>query len=443
MESGAGSRKVPDGTLAVPLSENERILAIAIGRRWIEATRLPLIEATLAALPEANAADLLHEQGMIDSDQRNWLRAQEPVRSQEARREPFIDQCLGEAAEQGASDLHLVSHRPPLCRCRGSLQCLGGHGNALPPGQLEEIVGQILPSGIRDTLARQGWVSLPYRGDRLQIRLIVGRDANGYFLSFRLPFPRPLELGELGIDEAMELTAIPSGLVILTGGSGHGKSTLLAALARRILRSRSGRLVLLEDLPECAGTEDGPRVVRLAFSELAADRDEILRSAFALDPDVLLVDTVVARSRLRLLVEETARAGALVLATLGFRGVAEALRALCTAMPKGASRSLLARTLRAVFALELVPDAGGRGCVVATERFRNVPAAAAAMVQEELGQMESVLGAAGGKHFQPIDDSLWRLFQQGFLTMQAAYARCRYRSRWVARMQDPDPAGGR
>lgn len=400
-----------------------------------------MIQAALAAIPEANVADLLHEQGIIDADQWGWLRTQEIPHPQEARRELFVDQCLREAAELEASDLHLISHHPPLCRRHGSLRLLGDR-EVLSPRRVEEIAERILPSGIGEALADRGWVSLPYGGDPLRIRLTVGHDANGHFLSFRLPFSRPLELSELGAEEAIPLTAIPSGLVILAGCSGHGKSTLLAALARQIHRSRFGRIVLLEDLPEHAWAERSPRVIRIASSPLVAEEDELLRSAYSLDPDVLLLDSRLARSRLRLLVEQTARSRALVVATLDVRGVAESLRALCFATPKGASRSSLVRTLRAVFALELVPDAAGRGRVAATELFHNVPAAGALLAQAEPVQIESVLRAAGGRHFQPIDSSLWRLFQRGLLSMQAAYARCRYRSQWVTRVQESNPAGG-
>ncbi|MDD4933644.1 MAG: ATPase, T2SS/T4P/T4SS family [Methylacidiphilaceae bacterium] len=421
------------------LLENERILAVALARHWLEEPRLPAVRAALAALPEANAADLLCEQGIIDSDQRIALQRQETALREEARREPYVDQCLMEAAEQGASDLHLAPFHPPLCRCQGLLRSLGASWGTLSPRQVEEMVERILPSRDRPALDRRGWVSLPYGREWPVARLTVGQDAKSYFLSFRLPLPEPIELREIGMEEAAELAAIPSGLVVVTGGAGQGKSTLFSALARRIHRERAGRLVLLEELPEHDGKGDDRGVIRVAFSSLRADRDEVLRAAFALDPDVLLLDASVGRRTLRLLVEETARTGALVVATLGRRSVAEALRDLCEELPKGANRSLLIRTLRAVLALELVPCATGKGRVAACEIFRNVPVAGVALMKAEPCHLENVLAAGDGSHFQPIDDSLWRLFQQGLVTMEAAYTRCRYRSRWVERMHVPNP----
>lgn len=421
-----------------PAAGNERILATAIGRRWLDEARLPVIRAALATLPDADAADLLLEQGVIDSSQRAWLRRQETGGPQEAQGEPLVDQCLREAVEQGASDLHLVPDHPPLCRRLGLLRSLGGDWRSLSARQVEEIVERVLPARKKEVLARQGWAALPYGGNLLRSRLTVGRDAKGYFLSFRLPFPRPLELGELGLEEAAALARIPSGLILVAGASGQGKSTLLAALARQVRHSRPGRLVILEDLPEHPWEEEGPRVVRIAFSEIRGEEDEVLRSAFSLDPDVLLLDASLAPRTFPLLVEEAARTGALVMATLGLRGVAEVLRMLCAVMSRESSRSLLVRTLRAIIALELVPGATGRERVAATEIFRNEPAAGAALTKAKPERIEQLLDTAGGKHFQPIDDSLWRLFQQGRVTMQAAYARCRYRPRWVARMHAPD-----
>ncbi|QSR84012.1 ATPase, T2SS/T4P/T4SS family [Methylacidimicrobium sp. B4] len=422
-------------------SGNERILATAIGHRWLEEARLPAIRAALATLPEANAADLLHEQGLIDSTQRAWLRRQETSEPHGAPGEPFVDQCLREAALQGCSDLHLAPNHPPLCRRQGRLRSLGGGWSALSVRHIAEIVERTLPACGREALARQGWASLPYAGGRLRTRLTVGRDATGYFLSFRLLFPHAPELRDLGMEEAMPLATIPSGLILVAGGSGQGKSTLLAALARQVRRSRPGRVVILEDLPEHAWEDDPPRPVRIAFAELHGERDEVLRAAFAMDPDVLLLDVSVGPSTLPLLVEETARSGALVMATLGLRGVAEVLRSLCAEMPQEASRSLLVRTLRAIIALELVPGATGKERVAATELFRNVPAAAASLTSARPERIESVLDVGEGRHFQPIDDSLWRLFQESRITMEAAYARARYRPRWVARMHAPDYPG--
>ncbi|VVM04811.1 ATPase, T2SS/T4P/T4SS family [Methylacidimicrobium tartarophylax] len=420
--------------------ENERILAVAVVRRWLEEARLPAIRAALSALPEANAADLLCEQGIIDSNQRIALQGKETTRREETRRQPFVDQCLTEAAAQGASDLHLVPFHSPLCRCLGLLRGLGASWGILSPQQTEELVEQILPSRDRETLKRQGWASLPYGREQPRARLTVGRDATSYFLSFRLPFPDPIELRALGMEDAGELAAIPSGLVVVAGGVGQGKTTLFSALARRIHRTRTGRLVLLEQLPEHPWKEEGRPIVRIAFSDLRADRNKVLRAAFALDPDILLLDASVGRGTLRLLVEETARTGVLVMATLGLRSVTEALRELCAAMPHGGSRSLLVRTLRAILSLELVPLATGKGRVAACELFRNVPAAGVALLKADPSRLENVLDAAGGSHFQPIDDSLWRLFQQGLIRMEGAYTRCRNRSRWAERMHAPNPS---
>ncbi|MGD9896412.1 MAG: ATPase, T2SS/T4P/T4SS family [Candidatus Methylacidiphilaceae bacterium] len=420
------------------LSGNEQILAVALARHWVEEPRLPAIRTALSALPEANAADLLCEQGMIDSEQRAWLQRLETNLPEEERREPFVDRCLTEAAELGASDLHLVPLHPPLCRCHDLLRRLRSDWEALLPQQVEEMVVRILPPGERAALARQGRISCLYGRDGPRARLTVGRDAKGYFLSFRVPFPGPLVLPELGVEEAAELAMISSGLVVIAGGAGQGKSTLFAAIARQIHRTRAGRLVLLEEVPEHPWNEEGRHVIRIAFCHLAADREEVVRGAFSLDPDFLLLDAPVDRRLLRILVEETARTGALVVATFCRRGAAEVLRELCAALPKGAGRPILVRTLSSILALELVPDATGKERVVASELFRNAPAAAAALLKAELGQIESVLVAGGGSHFQPIDDSLWRRFQQGLVTMEAAYARCRYRPRWVERMHSPD-----
>ncbi len=441
LESVARSAKVWSRMPPAQDSGNERILAIAIGHRWFEEARLPAIRAALATLPEANAADLLHEQGMIDSAQRAWLRQQEASEPQRAHGEPFVDQCLREAALQGCSDLHLAPDRPPLCRRHGRLRSLGRGWSALSAQHVAEIVERTLSAHGRESLARLGWASLPYAGGRMRARLTVGRDATGYFLSFRLPFPHSPELSELGMEATMALATIPSGLIIVAGGPGQGKSTLLTALGRQVRRSRPGRVVILEDLPEHAWEDAPPRPIRIAFAELHGERDEVLRAAFTMDPDVLLLDISIGPSTLPLLVEETARSGALVMATLGLCGVAEVLRSLCAEMPQEASRSLLVRTLRAIIALELIPGATGKERVSATELFRNVPAASAALTKAKPERIESVLDVGEGKHFQPIDDSLWRLFQESRITMEAAYARCRYRPRWVARMHAPDFPG--
>src|SRR5919201_2419948 len=201
-----------------------------------------------------------------------------------------IDELLEHMVERNASDLHVTVGTPPAIRVRGDVQRLGGY-DALTPEETQQLLYRILSSEQQKQLELKRQLdfshSIPGLA-RFRVNVYFQRESIG--AAFRL-IPAELKtLEELGIPSSLhQLAEIPRGIVLVTGPTGSGKSTTLAALIDEINRNRAEHILTIEDTIEFLHRHKRCIVNQREIGPDAASFAEALRAALRQDPDVILV----------------------------------------------------------------------------------------------------------------------------------------------------------
>ncbi len=280
-----------------------------------------------------------------------------------------IDEFLRIGREQGGSDVHFTVGRPPLVRVDGALAPIA-HA-ALGHDEIAELLDGVLPPEMRAQLEAHGAADFSYEAGGLgRFRMNVCRHQRGTSAFCRVIPDEIPALDSLGLPRVVShFTRLRSGLVLVTGAAGTGKSTTLASMIREINRSRSLNVLTLEDPIEFVHRSERSLVVQREVGTHVPSFREGLRSALRADPDVLLVGEMRDADTVALALE-AAETGHLVFGTMHTRGAAQTIDRIVDAHPsdhQGQVRHSLADNLRAVVSQELIPAADGRGRRVAAE----------------------------------------------------------------------------
>ncbi len=302
-----------------------------------------------------------------------------------------FNELLESSVKQNASDLHLCAGYSPVLRIDGQLRRQSGP--LLHPALLSRwLDGWLSPA------QKQAWetrhqvdFALAHDGVRLRGHAFIQR--HGPSLALRLiPSNCPLP-AELGIPPAMiEQLNAPEGLILVCGATGSGKSTTLASLIQMLNRESALHIITLEDPVEFLHQGDRALIQQRELGVHVAGFQQGLRAALREDPDVLLLGELRDTESIRLALT-AAETGHLVLATLHTRGAPQAVERLVDVFPAGEKefvRTLLAGSLRAVLAQQLLPRAGG-GRVAAFELLLGVPAVGSLIREGKTHQLVSVL----------------------------------------------------
>ena len=333
------------------------------------------------------------------------------------------------ARARGASDLHLREDEPPTLRLHGRLEALDE-----APLAHEELASLLGARGRRE-VERGRSIDLAHRTeDGARVRVNAYQSARGVALACRfLPRSAPT-LDALGARALADLASLPNGLVLITGPTGSGKSSTMAALAKSLLRARSALLVTLEDPIEFEldlEDEDAPRGRRAPTSlvrqrQIGRDVRDFatgLRDALREDPDVLMVGEMRDAESAALAIT-AAETGHLVLTTLHARSAASAIDRIIDTQPeahRGMLRSQLADSLRAIVAQRLVPRVGG-GRVLALEVLRATPAITSALREGRSGAAVSAMQTGKQSGMVTLERSLADLVRAGTITLESADA---------------------
>ncbi len=281
-----------------------------------------------------------------------------------------IEQLLKETRDLDASDLHLTANTPPVLRVSGRLQCRDCYG-PLTPEDVKRLVYQVLTPRQAEVLER-----------KLSVDLAVGFGGigrfrvNAYFqkgavtcVIRRLADDIPL-LENLGLPPSVNgLSDLPNGLVLVTGATGSGKTTTLAAIIDRINEKYSHNIITIEDPIEYVHSNRRSIVNQ---RELHADVDSFanaLRTALRSDPDVILVGEMRDLETIRAAIM-AAETGHLVFSTLHSRDAVSSITRMISvfsAEEQSQIRQQLSASLKAVISQQLLPRAGGQGRVMAAE----------------------------------------------------------------------------
>ncbi len=333
-----------------------------------------------------------------------------------------MDELLTSMVERGASDLHIVVGSPPMMRLHGTLEPVAEQ--TLSPSAAQELVAAVMSKNDSDVLLDQREVDFAYSlpgVSRFRVNACFQRDSVSAVLRAIPGHPPVLE--KMGLPPIVtEITNKPRGLVVVTGPTGSGKSTTLAAMIHYINRTKAVRIVTIEDPIEFLHSN-----VKSVISQREIGRDTLsfnnaLRSALRQDPDVILVGEMRDLETIQLALT-AAETGHLVFGTLHVTSAPESVNRIVDVFPPGAQEQVrlqLAGVLEAVFTQTLIPRSDGGGRVCAMEILVGTPGVRNLIRENKPAQMMNAIQTGSASGMISLDKCLASFVADGFITLEAA-----------------------
>ncbi len=329
---------------------------------------------------------------------------------------------LAQAVAMGASDVHIKASAVPAVRVDGDLRPTGFP--VLTERQAAFLVEQALVAAAdRETLLRDGQVDFAYvddTGERFRGNAYRTRGATAMVLRHvRAHVPA---LGDLGFPPVMSsLALLESGLIIVSGPTGSGKSTTLASMVDCINRSRRCHILTIEDPIEFVHHDDQASVSQREVLTDTVDFASALRAGMRQDPDVILVGEIRDAETMRTALQ-AAETGHLVLTSLHAKTVVDAVNRVVDLFPRDEQQQMrrsMAETLRALVCQRLLPTGGRRALAlelcVGTTRVQDAIADA-----ERTADLEEILSESGFYGMRTFQQDLVDLVMSGRVTLAEA-----------------------
>lgn len=334
-----------------------------------------------------------------------------------------VDELLRLMTERGASDLHLKPARPPLMRIDGRISPL--ETEDLKPDQIGQMLSAILQPHQKARLERDLSVDLGYGVPGLaRFRCNIYLQRGTLAASFRLiPYTvKPIE--ELGLpDVLLELCDMPQGMVLVTGPTGSGKSTSLAAMIKHITQTRPVNLITIEDPMEFLIADDMATISQREVGTDTPSFGEALKNAMRQDPDIIMVGEMRDPETMSTVIS-AAETGHLVFSTLHTNSSTQTVDRILDSFPANQQsqiRSQLAQVLRAVISIKLVERADGKGRVAALEIMRWSPKIAELIEKGKTSELhEQVETSVTYNRMQSMNQSLLALLAHGTINYEVA-----------------------
>lgn len=333
-----------------------------------------------------------------------------------------IEGLLSLAASNGASDIHLLVGLKPVFRVDGNLTEIENE-EVFSPELMKEVVFSMLDPLRQEMFTKERELDFAYQirqGTRFRVNIHWEKGNIG--LVARVVSSHVPSMQDLGMPEVVyELSRLKQGLILITGPTGCGKSTSIAAIIDLINQERKEHIVTLEDPIEYLFTPQKSiirqRELYRDFMSFASALKHVVRQ----DPNVIMVgemrdlETIAAA----LTVAET---GHLVLATLHTLGSSETIDRIIDVFPahqQNQIRLQLSMELRAVVSQQLVPRVGG-GRIAAREVMINTPAISNLIRENKVSQLRTVLQTSAQEHMQTLDQDLKKLYQERSISRETA-----------------------
>ena len=349
-----------------------------------------------------------------------------------------IDPLLAAMAERNASDLHLTAGSPPMIRVNGKLERLQ-ETDDLELDDIRTIVYRILSTEQQKLLETKRQLDFSYSLPgvaRFRVNAYYQRMSLG--AAFRMVPTRIKTLEELALPERLyELGEKPRGLVLVTGPTGSGKSTTLAALIDRINRTRAEHILTIEDPIEFLHQHRRCIVNQREIGEDATTFSEGLRAALRQDPDVILVGEMRDLETIATALT-AAETGHLVFATLHTQSAPQTIDRIIDAFPAGQQQQVrvqVAATLQGVVTQNLIPTADRRGRTAALEILVPDDAVRNLIRQAKIEQIYSVMQTSSGRGMQTMEQSLADLTIRRVITSEVALSRTSHREQFLGLLE--------
>lgn len=336
-----------------------------------------------------------------------------------------IDEYLLEVLKRNGSDLHFMAGDPPRLRQYGELQPLANE--PLQPQAVQEMLLEIMPKRAQDRLDKHDGADFAHSiPDVARFRVNVLRHLGGLGAVFRVIPSRTKTLDELAMPDAVRaLCKSSNGLILVTGKTGSGKSTTLAAMVDDINARTKGHILTIEDPIEFVHQRKGCLISQREVGVHSPSFASAVHGALREDPDVILVGEMRDLETISIAVT-AAETGILVMGTLHTNGAAPTIDRIINAFPadkQGQVRAMLSTSLRGVVSQQLVPTAGTPGRIAALEIMVNTPAVANLIRQGKNDQLETVMQSGAQHGMRTMDMALQQLLDTRRITGKSAYAK--------------------
>ncbi|MGM0450208.1 MAG: type IV pilus twitching motility protein PilT [Pseudomonadota bacterium] len=337
-----------------------------------------------------------------------------------------ITELLAFSAKQGASDLHLSAGLPPMIRVDGDVRRIN-----LPPMEHKEVHRLIYD--IMNDKQRKDYEEFLETDFSFEVpgvarfRVNVFNQNRGSGAVFRTIPSKVLTMEDLGMGQVFkDISSNPRGLVLVTGPTGSGKSTTLAAMIDYINETRYDHILTIEDPIEFVHDSKKCLMNQREVHRDTLGFNESLRSALREDPDIILVGELRDLETIRLALT-AAETGHLVFGTLHTTSAAKTIDRVVDVFPaeeKAMVRSMLSESLQAVVSQALLKKNGG-GRVAAHEIMIGNSAIRNLIREDKVAQMYSAIQTGGQLGMQTLDQHLQNLLQKGTISREEAQAKAK------------------
>jgi twitching motility protein PilT len=339
-----------------------------------------------------------------------------------------IDRFLRLMNDHGASDFHLTVGRPPMLRASGTIETI--RYRVISEADFGEMLEKVTPARIWADYVQSGDVDFSYEIPGVaRYRVNLFRQQRGSGAVFRIIPTKILSIEQLGLPEQIRRVAeMRSGLVLMTGPTGSGKSTTLAAIIDLINDTRALHIITIEDPIEFVHANKKSLIHQREVGSHATSFAEALKAAGREDPDIILVGEMRDLETISVALT-AAETGHLVFATLHTQDAAQTIDRIIDVFPPGQQQQVrvqLAGTLQGIVCQTLARTTNGEGRAVATEVLVATPAVRNLIREGKTHQIYSAM-QAGAKHgMHTMDQHLADLVKTGRISMETGIEKCHH-----------------
>ena len=336
---------------------------------------------------------------------------------------PYIDRFFELLIREGASDLHIGEGQPPKIRKHGDIMSI--REKPVTRDEAVQMLSEISGSKSWAIFEERGDFDFAYEMDeKSRFRCNYLKQTNGYGAVFRLIPTRIASLEELGIPPVVkQFGDLRGGLVLVTGPTGSGKSTTLAALVDYINNTHARHIVTIEEPIEFVHNNKRSIITQREVPDHSATFPAGLKAALREDADIVLVGEMRDLETISLALT-AAETGLLVFGTLHTNNARKTVDRMIDVFPadkQPQARTMLANSLRGVLAQLLLKRADGRGRLAVNEILISSAAVSSIIREGATQKLQDVIVSGKGQGMQFMDDAIWALLQQGIVSPHEAF----------------------
>ncbi len=343
-----------------------------------------------------------------------------------------IDTYLQAALKKSASDLHFVSGDPVRARVHGSLSRL--MDEVLTIDVVQEAMMEIMDGVTQKAFEQDDAADFAYEiADVSRFRVNVFRHINGIGAIFRAIPSTALTLDDLNMPPIVhDLCRNTQGMILVTGKTGSGKSTTLAAMIDAMNKRLKGHILTIEDPVEFVHKPQGCLISQREIGVHSGSFADALHSALREDPDVILVGEMRDLETISIAVT-AAEMGILVMGTLHTNGAAQTIDRIVNSFPADKQshiRTMISTSLKGVISQQLLPTSHKPGRAAALEIMINTSAVANLIRQGKLDQIETAMQSGGSIGMKTMDNALMELVEKGWVSGKEAYLQANHKHKF-------------